>query len=103
MNKDKITLLVLSAFILGVVILGLVDMKNVYAHGIYTLSEEDSVIETKQGQEDYYLILDDSLLPVDKETYESLEWGTNYRIKYVWNGIKKGYGDILVIERHENE
>lgn len=103
MNKDKIILLGLSALISGVAVLGLLDMKNVYAHGIYTLSEEDSLIETNQKQEKYYLVLDDSLLPVDKKTYESLEWGTDYRIKYVWNGlIGKGYGDILVLEKYEN-
>lgn len=99
MKKDKLIFYVLTLVLVGVVIAGVLDMNAIYKKGLYTLDKDSITIETKAQTKSYYLTLDSNKLYVDKETYDSINWGTEYRIKYVWNGlIFKGYGDIIQIE-----
>ena len=82
---------------------------GVFAAGFYTLSDvliektvkidEQNIIE-KNGE--YYLLIDERELSLSKNFYDKiqLEKYNEYKIKYVYNQLKKNDGEVVMLKRY---
>ena len=82
---------------------------GVFAAGFYTLSDvliektvkinEQNIIE-KNGE--YYLLLDERELSLSKNFYDKIELEkyNEYKIKYVYNLLKKNDGEVVMLKRY---
>ena len=82
---------------------------GVFAAGFYTLSDvliektvkinEQNIIE-KNGE--YYLLLDERELSLSKNFYDKIELEkyNEYKIKYVYNRLKKNDGEVVMLKRY---
>ena len=82
---------------------------GVFAAGFYTLSDvliektvkinEQNIIEKKS---EYYLLLDERELSLSKNFYDKIELEkyNEYKIKYVYNLLKKNDGEVVMLKRY---
>ncbi len=82
---------------------------GLFATGFYTLSEvliektvkieEQNIIE-KNGE--YYLLVDERELSLSKNFYDKIELEkyNEYKIKYVYNRLKKNDGEVVMLKRY---
>ena len=82
---------------------------GVFAAGFYTLSDvliektvkinEQNIIEKKS---EYYLLLDERELSLSKNFYDKIELEkyNEYKIKYVYNRLKKNDGEVVMLKRY---
>ena len=82
---------------------------GVFAAGFYTLSDvliektvkiDEQSIKEKNGE--YYLLIDERELSLSKNFYDKIELEkyNEYKIKYVYNRLKKNDGEVVMLKRY---
>ena len=82
---------------------------GVFAAGFYTLSDvliektvkiDEQSIKEKNGE--YYLLIDERELSLSKNFYDKIELEkyNEYKIKYVYNLLKKNDGEVVMLKRY---
>ncbi|MGN4124546.1 hypothetical protein ACMGD3_05940 [Lysinibacillus sphaericus] len=92
-----------------IVVCLLILFVGIFAAGFYTLSDvliektvkidEQNIIEKNR---EHYLLIDERELSLSKDFYDKidLEKYNDYKIKYVYNRLKKNDGEVVMLKRY---
>ncbi|MFJ7667382.1 hypothetical protein ACIQXI_09745 [Lysinibacillus sp. NPDC097195] len=98
MSKSKIFAIILLVLFVGAFIAGMYTITDVQIESTYKLDEQ-SIIE-RNGER--FLVIDDRELALSKRYYDkiNLEKYNEYKVKYVYNTLKKNDGEVVALKRY---
>lgn len=98
MSKSKLFVIFLLFIFVGVFAAGFYTLNDVLIEKTVKIDEQN-IIE-KNGE--YYLLIDERELSLSKNFYDKIELEkyNEYKIKYVYNRLKRNDGDVVMLKRY---
>ncbi|MGE7695084.1 hypothetical protein ACQKNC_13380 [Lysinibacillus sp. NPDC094177] len=98
LRKSKLFVIFISLFFIGVFAVGFYTLSDVLIEKTVKIDEQN-IIE-KNGE--YFLLIDERELSLSKNFYDKIEFEkyNEYKIKYVYNRLKKNDGKVVMLKRY---
>jgi len=98
LRKGNWIAICLSLLFIGLFAAGFYTLNDVQIESTFKIDEQN--IMEKNG--DHYLLIDERELALSKNFYDKIELEkyNEYKIKYVYNRIKKNDGEVVMLKRY---
>lgn len=98
LRKSKLFVIFFSLIFIGAFAVGFYTLSDVLIEKTVKIDEQNII----EKNDEYFLLFDERELSLSKNLYDKIELEkyNEYKIKYVYNRLKKNDGEVVMLKRY---